>query len=127
MKKFCKKKKLKALDTVIEFIRKPRGILDIFTPYSINSIRDTANSNYNKMNNNFNKVHMTEVKLQHQQAVIAQNFGLMEKNELDLARKEMFLEIRSFQQQSLTNFIFELNQIILNNKSDSNYEIVFQL
>ena len=66
------------------------------------------------MSNNFNKV-----KLQHQQQVIAQNFGLMEKNELDLARKEMFLEIRSFQQQSLTNFIFELNKIILNNKLHS--------
>ena len=63
------------------------------------------------MNNNFNKVHTAEGKLQHQQQVIAQNFGLMEKNELDLARKEMFPEIRSFQQQSQTYFILNLTKL----------------
>ena len=50
------------------------------------------------MSHNFDKVHVTEVKIQHQQMIIAQNIGQMNKNELDLAHKEMFLEIQSFQE-----------------------------
>ena len=99
-----------ALEPVIE--RKPRGILDIFTPYSINSIGDTVNANYDKMNHNFEKVHVTELKLQHQQMIIANNIGQMNKNELNLVQKEMFLEIKLFQEHMLTNFIFQLQKLI---------------
>ena len=47
-------------------IRKVRSLADIFTPYSVSSIGDTANQNYLKMNRNFKSVHVTEQKLAHQ-------------------------------------------------------------
>ena len=37
-----------------------RNIGDIFSPYSVTSIGDTANSNYKRMNNNFKTIHITE-------------------------------------------------------------------
>ena len=51
----------------------------------------------------------------------------MKANDLAVARKEIFLELRSFKTQSLTNFLFDLEQILQNNQIDANYEIVFQL
>ena len=39
-------------------IRKVRSLADIFTPYSVSSIGDTANQNYLKMNRNFKSVHV---------------------------------------------------------------------
>ena len=51
----------------------------------------------------------------------------MKVNDLKVARKELFLELRSFKLQSLTNFLFDLEQILQNNQIDPNYEIVFQL
>ena len=35
-----------------------RSLGDIFTPYSVTSIGDTANMNYRKMNSNFNTIHI---------------------------------------------------------------------
>ena len=42
---------------------KKRSISDIFTPYSVSSIGDTANKNYQLMNKNLQSVHTTEMKL----------------------------------------------------------------
>ena len=45
-----------ATEQKLVVIRKPRGLLDIFTPYSLNELADTANVNYGRMNKNFNKI-----------------------------------------------------------------------
>ena len=50
------------------------SILDIFTPYSLSHVGDTANENYRTMNRNFRDVHDTELKLSHQQTVLFTNF-----------------------------------------------------
>ena len=63
----------------------------------------------------------------HQQKLLADNFKNMQQAEIAVSRKELFLELRSFKTQSLTNFLFDLDQILQNNQIDSNYEIVFQL
>ena len=91
------------------------SIMDIFTPYSVDSIGDTANINYKKMNKNFQIIHTTELKLAHQQRILANNYKSMQVTELAMARKEIFLELRSFKTQSLTNFLFDLHQILQNN------------
>jgi hypothetical protein len=51
-----------------------RSLADIFTPYSVTSIGDTANSNYKKMNKNFNSIHVTESKLAHAQIALFEKF-----------------------------------------------------
>ena len=44
-----------------------RSITDIFTPYSVSSIGDTANRNFLEMNSNFQTIEATELKLAHLQ------------------------------------------------------------
>ena len=104
-----------------------RSIGDIFSPYSVDSIGDTANKNYKLMNRNFQNVHTTEMKLAHQQKLLSQKFNEMTTAEKQVSRKELFLELRSFKTQSLQNFQFNLDQILKNNKLDSTYNIVFEL
>ena len=72
-----------------------RSILDIFTPYSLSHVGDTANENYKIMNRNFRDVHDTELKLSHQQTVLFTNFHDLTDDQLDIARKELYLELRS--------------------------------
>jgi hypothetical protein len=100
-----------------ETICSVRSLADIITPYSVSSIGDTANSNYLKMNRNFVSVHVTEQKLAHQQKILSTDFHSMNLNQKKVARKELFLELRSFKTQSLNNFMFELNQIWKTNQS----------
>ena len=67
------------------------------------------------------------MKLAHHQKILANFFREMNKKELTIARKELFLELRSFKTQYLTNFMFDLDQILKTNQLDSNYNIVFEL
>ena len=99
-------------------IRNVRSLADIFTPYSVSSIGDTANQNYLKMNRNFQSVHVTEQKLAHQQKILSNDFRSMNTNQKNVTRKELFLELRSCKTQSLNNFMFELNQILKTNHLD---------
>ena len=57
----------------------------------------------------------------------SQDFREMAKKEKQIARKELFLELRSFKTQSLANFMYDLDQILKTNKLDPNYNIVFKL
>ena len=59
--------------------------------------------------------------------MLSQDFRDMTKNEKQIARKELFLELRSFKTQSLTNFMFDLDQILKTNQLDATYNIVFEL
>ena len=81
------------------------SIGDIFTPYSVNSIGDTANSNFLKIIDNFQKIQKTELRLAHQQKLLATNLKTMAKGELQIARKELFLELALFKSNSLKNFM----------------------
>ena len=62
---FNNAKMLKAYETKIldpkTLSIKKRSITDIFTPYSVNSIGDTANKNYELMNMNFKTIHKTKL------------------------------------------------------------------
>ena len=60
-------------------IRNKRNIADIFSPYSVQSIGDTAGENYAKLNLNFDQIHHTEERLSHQQTVLAQQFSSTNK------------------------------------------------
>ena len=77
-----------------ESIRNVRSLADIFTPYSVSSIGDTANKNYLRMNRKFQNVHVTEQKLAHQQKMLSTDFRSMNINQKKVARKELFLELR---------------------------------
>ena len=100
-----------AKNTVLSHLRLRRSIGDLFTPYSLTSVGDTANTNYKLMNNNFDKVHITESKLAHAQSVLFETFSTLEANEIDLLKKEIFLELRALKETSLNSFIFDLKQI----------------
>jgi hypothetical protein len=104
-----------------------RSLGDIFTPYSVTSIGDTANSNYKKMNKNFNSIHVTESKLAHAQIALSENFDTLQTHEIDLLRKEIFLELRTLKESALNSFIFDLQQILSTNHLDKSYDIVFSL
>ena len=81
-----------------------RSIGDIFTPYSVTSIGDTANSNYKRMNNNFRTIHVSESKLAHAQSTLSDNFFTLQEHEVDLLRKEIFLELRTLKESALSSF-----------------------
>ena len=63
----------------------------------------------------------------HQQMLISKNLNIMTQKELQIQRKEMFLEIKLFQEHIFTNFIFQLDQLKKENKLDANFDIVFNL
>ena len=104
-----------------------RSIGDIFTPYSVTSIGDTANENYLKMNVNFDKIEATEKKLIHHQQTLQQNFESFQDSEIILKQKELYLEMNFFKQQSFNIFLFDLLQILKENTLDVDYQIVFTL
>jgi len=104
-----------------------RSILDIFTPYSLNTVGDTANDNYRIMNRNFHDVHDTELKLSHQQTVLFESLDEMTTQQLEIAQKELYLELRSLKTRYFQDFLFSLEQILQNNRLDSAYEIIFEL
>ena len=104
-----------------------RSIADIFTPYSVTSIGDTANANYRKMNSNFRTIHVSESKLAHAQSTLSDNFFKLQEHEVDLLRKEIFLELRTLKESALSSFLFDLQQILATNHLDKSYEIVFSL
>ena len=106
---------------------KKRSIADIFTPYSVTSIGDTANENYRKMNSNFRTIHVSESKLAHAQSTLSDNFFKLQEHEVDLLRKEIFLELRTLKESALSSFLFDLQQILATNHLDKAYQIVFSL
>ena len=62
-----------------------RSITDIFTPYSVSSIGDTANRNFLAMNSNFQTIQAIKLKLAHQQKQLAKNFRSMAIKERKIA------------------------------------------
>ena len=106
------------------FTYKKRSFTDIFTPDLVSSIGDTANRIFLAMNSNFQA---TELKLAHQQKQLAKKFCSMAIKEKKIARKELYLELRSFKANSLKNFMYNLNVILTTIQLDANFEIVFQL
>ena len=75
------------LNSTIGKIRNKRDIADIFSPYSVQSIGDTAAENYAKLNLNFDQIHHTEERLSHQQTVLAQTFKSLNDGEKQVKRK----------------------------------------
>ena len=57
---------------ILTFVK--RSITDIFSPYSLTSIGDTANKIFLSMNHNFKEVQSNELRLTHQQQQLAKNF-----------------------------------------------------
>ena len=68
-------------------VRLPRSIADIFTPYSVTSIGDTASHNYAAMNRNFQSIGVTEQKLAHQQKILSTNFRKLTTEQKEVSRK----------------------------------------
>ena len=108
-------------------IRSKRDNADIFTPYSVQSIGDTAGKNYAKLNLNFEQIHHTEERLSHQQVVLAQQFSSLNTAEKQIKRKELYLELRAFRTSYYQNFLFDLQEILKHNKLDPVYNILFDL
>ena len=65
--------------TILTIVK--RSITDIFSPYSLTSIGDTANKNFISMNHNFHEVQSNELRLTHQQQQLAKKFNAMQKTE----------------------------------------------
>ena len=59
--------------------------------------------------------------------MLAKNFNSMQNAEKSLARKELYIELRTFKENSLENFLFDLNEILKTIKLDPHFNIVFQL
>ena len=108
-------------------IRNKRNIADIFSPYSVQSIGDTAGENYKKLNLNFDQIHHTEERLSHQQTVLAQMFSSLNADEKQVKRKELYLELRAFRTSYFQNFMFDLQDILKHNTLDPVYNILFDL
>ena len=108
-------------------LRFTRNIADIFTPYSVQSIGDTAGQNYKKMNTNFKVIQVTEQKLSHQQRTLAAHFVSLTTDEKEMHRKELYLELRAFRTSYFNNFMFDLTEILKHNRLDPIYEILFSL
>ena len=102
-----------------------RSITDIFTPYSVTSIGDTANKNFLAMNENFHTIQASELRLAHQQSQLATNFHLMQKEERQLARKELYIELRTFKSNALQNFLYNLELILKTIQLDPNLRSYF--
>ena len=79
------------------------------------------------MNHNFKEVQSNELRLTHQQQQLAKNFNAMQNSEKSLARKELYIELRTFKENALQNFLFDLNEILKTIKLDPHFDIVFQL
>ena len=109
------------------FSKIKRSLGDIFTPYSVTSIGDTANLNYKKMNSNFNSIHVTETKLAHAQTTLSKSFNDLQTHEVELLKKEIYLELRTLKETALNSFIFDLKQILSTNHLDKSYDIIFSL
>ena len=107
--------------------RFPRNIDDIFSPYSVTEIGNTAGQNYKKMNRNFAKIDVTEERLSHQQTILATKFQQLNKLERNLQRKEIYLELRAFRASFFSNFMYDLEQILEHNRLDPVYDILFSL
>ena len=108
-------------------LRFTRNIADIFTPYSVQSIGDTAGQNYKKMNKNFQVVQVVEQKLSHQQRTLAAHFVSLTTAEKNTQRKELYLELRAFRTSYFHNFMFDLAEILKHNSLDPVYDILFSL
>ena len=70
---------------------KKRSILDIFSPYSVGNLADTANVNYKLINRNFKQAHSAEKKLSHRQFVLAEQFNQYSGAQKVTQQKELFL------------------------------------
>ena len=79
------------------------------------------------MNKIFNAVQTNTLRFTHQQQMLAKNFNSMQKAEKSLARKELYIELRTFKENSLENFLFDLNEILKTIKLDPHFNIVFKL
>ena len=115
------------LNTTTGRIRNKRNIADIFSPYSVQSIGDTAGQNYAKMNLNFDQIHHTEERLSHQQTVLAEMFSSLNVDQKRTKRKELYLELRAFRTSYFQNFMFDLQDILKHNTLDPVYDILFEL
>ena len=115
------------LNNTIGNIKNKRDISDIFSPYSVQSIGDTAAENYAKLNLNFDQIHHTEERLSHQQTVLAQTFKALNADERQVKRKELYLELRAFRTSFFQSFMFDMLDILKNNALDPVYNILFEL
>ena len=79
------------------------------------------------MNKNFHEIQSSELRLEHQQTQLAQNFHSMQTHEKHLARKELYIELRTFKSNALQNFLYNLDEILKTIRLDPHFEIVFQL
>jgi hypothetical protein len=59
--------------------RTKRNIFDIFTPYSINDLGNTASQNYKLVNRNFKQIHITEEKLSHAQSALHAQYDTLNR------------------------------------------------
>jgi hypothetical protein len=107
--------------------RTKRNIFDIFTPYSINDLGNTASQNYKLVNRNFKEIHITEEKLSHAQSALHAQYDSLNRQEMTLFRKELYLELRTLKATFYADFIFDLQEILKTNSLDQNYVIVFEL
>ena len=64
--------------------RTKRNIFDIFTPYSINDLGNTASQNYKLVNRNFKQIHITEEKLSHAQSALHAQYDTLNIQEITL-------------------------------------------
>ena len=77
------------------------------------------------MNSNFNSIHVTETKLAHAQTTLSRSFDALQTHEVELLKKEIYLELRTLKETALNSFIFDLKQILSTNHLDKSYDIIF--
>ena len=58
---------------------------------------------------------------------MADNIDNLQTHEIELLKKEIYLELRTLTDSSLNDFIFDLKQILSTNHLDKSYDIVFSL
>ena len=54
-------------------------------------------------------------------------FNDLQSHEIDLLKKEIYLELRTLKETALNSFIFDLQQILSTNHLDKSHDIIFSL
>ena len=108
-------------------IRKKRSFFDIFSAYSVDSIVQTAHSNYEKLNGNFAQIERASTIMQNNQKLAAQQMANINNKDQLIYKKALYLEYNKITNDLYTNFKDQLQNILENVKLSQSLETIFHL
>ena len=105
--------------------RKRRSFFDIFSTFSLESVANVANKNYEAMNSNFRHIQSVSKIMQTNQKMAITQMNDISSKEKMIYRKSLFLEFSSLTNSIFSNYIFNLQTILENIKLSPVLDISF--